>query len=334
MSNVKDLVKIFLIKTNAYHIYESYRFKKHYSRAESIAQKEFLFSFNAVPNSKDSVYAKIRLRIHGIEKQLVKGDSPKIETVLMLFEQTERLLKEYPEYSRSGDAVKETIGIALSVIEEKKAKGVECSKLENILKDFINRNNLQNTAPRIIKIQTIKSDNRPKDYSVKYDSFVRERHSVRELSPQKIDLQSLKEIVETALICPSAANRQPCKVYYPKESEKIRELLPDKYVSKDVYNFLIVTINKSFYSSAELFSPWIDGGIFINSLVMAIHSRGLGSCLFQYLKTNPNYQSFKETVGIPENEDIICCVGLGYPKNEYNIIETHRKDIDEILIEF
>jgi len=327
-------LKRILIKTKIYSLYKKKSGREQLEEASDIIKDEFLYSLNSVPDSKDALYGKIRLRIHGFEKVLVKGGIPKQESVITLFPLTERLITDYKEYPRFGDAVVETIGIARSVIAANKMGGCDCSRLEQELAQFINRNDLSQANPRMINVHIVEGDERPSNIASQYDSFVRDRHSVREYTSKVVDEHIIKEIVATALFCPSACNRQPCKVYYSMDPERIRDLFPDKSVTKDVYNLMVITVNKSFYNVKELFQPWLDGGIFVESLIMAIHSRGMGACLFQYVKTNPNYQKMKECVGIPDNEDILCCVGFGQLKEAYPVIETHRKDVSEMIIQY
>ena len=327
-------IKKVLIKTKIYSLYKKKNGREQFDEAQRVIKDEFSYSLNSVPDSRDALYGKIRLRIHGFEKVLVKGDIPKQDGVTTLFPLTERLLNDYIDYPRIGDAVAETIGVVQSVIAANKYGGVDCSKLQAELDGFIKRNGLSEVKPRMITIHRVEKEEQPINIATKYDSFVRTRHSIREYTGEIVDEQVIREIVTTALICPSACNRQPCKVYYSPNPEKIRDLFPDKSVTKDVFNLLVVTVNKSFYNVRELFQPWLDGGIFVESLIMAIHSRGLGACLFQYVKTNSNYQKLKDRVGIPDNEDILCCVGFGYLKDEYPIIETHRKDVSEMLVQY
>jgi len=329
-----NTIKKILIKSKVYTIFMKKSGREQSDSIKSLLDSEFDYAMNVVPDSGDALYGKIRLRVHGFEKNLVKGFVPKLDSLSTLFPMTERLLNDYPEYPRSGDAIVETIGIAKSVIAANIIGGRDCRKQNSELEQFIKRNHLETISPRIINIHKVSEIGRPQDVSEQYDEFVRNRHSVREFTPEIVDEATLKEIVTTALICPSACNRQPCSVYYSDNPESVRDLLPDKSVTKDVFNLLFVTVNKSFYNVKELFQPWIDGGIFVESLIMALHSRGFGTCPFQYVKTNPNYQKLKDRIKIQANEDIVCCVGFGYLKDGYNIIETHRKEVEEMMMKF
>ncbi len=142
-----------------------------------------------------------------------------------------------------------------------------------------------------------------------------------------------------ALKCPSSGNRQPWKVYYTTNQQLYDRIRVNNYVSKDIYNFLIVTMTPQLFSKGEQAAqqPMLNAGIFLHSLVMSIHAFGMGSCLFQMIRTDNSesqYQRTKITANIPDNEDIVAMIGFGYLKEEYAIIDTHRKDIDEILCIF
>lgn len=322
-------------QTVPHSVYKQIQDPQKLKTLSAFLEEELRFSRDSVPDSKDAIYANIRLSIHLLEKLMVKGAIPRNQArLLTLFSLTERLINDYPDYLKLNDAIVETIGIAQSVILFSKNGGVDCSKLESELALFIERNHLEHVIPRAISIHKAAEADRPVNVSSQYDAFIRKRHSVREYTPRIIDEKTLEEIVQTALLCPSECNMQPCKVYYSDDFEKIRKLMSDKMVMKDVYNLLVITVNKGFYAAGDLFQSWIDGGIFAESLIMAIHSRGLGACLFQCLKISPHYQKLKDSIGIPQNEDIVCCVGLGYLKDEYNIIETHRSTVSEMMVKF
>ena len=276
----------------------------------------------------DSLAHAIRIQIHGFEKGLVKGlyHDVNVETIKSFLKKTQVLIDTYPEYPKDGDLIVETIGMIHGILEIFPDR----EDIKRILNDFIEKNKLHNVVPRVIRIENING------YSQwnSYDDFVSQRHSVRNYKKEKVEDSLIRDIVKIAVKCPSACNRQPCKVYYTNNFEKIKDLRPDPVISKDIYNFLIVTVNKSMFSLREVLQPWINGGIFIESLILAIHSKGLGACLFQQLKHTNNYEKLKITADIPDNEDIVAVIGFGYIDDNCPVVETHRKDVSEILVEF
>ena len=100
------------------------------------------------------------------------------------------------------------------------------------------------------------------------------------------------------------------------------KLRPDKNVTKDIYNYLIVTVNKSLFSNSEVLWPWINAGIFLQSLIMAIHAKGLGACIFGNMKYSTTDNNFRKLARIPDNEDIVAYIGFGELLDEYFVIEN------------
>ena len=47
----------------------------------------------------------------------------------------------------------------------------------------------------------------------KFDELMKERHAARDFQKKEIPEETLKEIIKTALNCPSWCNSQPWKVY-------------------------------------------------------------------------------------------------------------------------
>ena len=327
---IKQSIKKILQKLHLYNFAVRIISKSKPSRVKTILKSETKFSFNVGNENKIKLHAQIRLVIHTIEKMTVKnkGSEKFYELQLTnLYRLVSLLIKKY-DYSLNGDAVVETIGITDMILSI-----VDSEVIQKMRQDFIDNNNLKDVKPRNINISSINSFTYPFNFEG-YSTFVKERHSIREFENRIVEKDVVKDIVNIAKICPSECNRQTCKVYYTKDQDKLRKLYPDPIVTKDIYNMLIITVDKSSYSMQEVLQPWIDGGIFAESMIMAIHAKGLGACLFQCIKETKRYESIKQLANIPKNEDIVCFVGFGYLKDSIKFISTHRKDTNDILLEY
>ena len=66
-------------------------------------------------------------------------------------------------------------------------------------------------------------------------------------------------------------------------------------------------------------TPWsiFDMGLFAQSLVLAAHSLGLGSCLQAMLATYP--AAVRDFLGMPETKQLVIGISLGYPDIEDRI---------------
>lgn len=324
-----------------FHLYESVRTlvdfrnrKEVNKRVKSVLAQEITYAFDCM-ESAEAIVGSLKIGVHVIEKNLVKANrnySNMESRCLRLIDQVRCLVSRY-QYPVSSDIVREVIGISnLLCYECRDSYG--CETLKKTLNDFVSELHVSISDGHEIRIQNKKAVELDFIDADDYQSFVKSRHSIREMKKDIVSYEEIKEIVEIAQICPSACNRQSTKVYYTSDSEKLRKLFPDSFVTKDIYNMLLVTVNKSYYSTNEALQAWIDGGIFLESMVMAMHSHRLGTCLFQCLKNTKRYYQVKEAVGIPENEDIVAFIGYGRLKDEYKVISTHRKEVDEVLVDF
>lgn len=301
-------------------------------RVESVLAEETKYASDKY-KSIDSLISVLKIKIHGIEKAFVKGSTNYKSLENQCFNILSDLEKVLSTgYSKETDIVREGIGIIHLFLHEVNDR-YDCSKVINALNKFIEKYQINESLSHNIQILNVLKDI-PFDGNFNtYKDFVCGRHSVRHFKQEQVKFEDVKDIVRIAQICPSACNRQSTKVYYLKNSEMMRSLFPDPIVTKDIYNLLIVTVNKSYYSTSEVLQAWIDGGIFLESLVFAIHAKGLGACLFQCLKNTKKYYDVKNRIGIPENEDIVAFIGYGYLKDTYPVISSHRKEIEEVLME-
>ena len=339
MSSCKEKIKKVL---KAVHLYEPARKLVHAkrragtnNRVQSVLAEETKWAFDKVSNF-DGATGSLKISIHGIEKSLVKGNKnyQNLEKqCISIIDKATSILSERDGDSVDSDIIKESVGMSQLLINES-SDVYDCASLKQKLDEFYSKFSISDLNYHDIKILHENKENLNWIDAGAYKKYVECRHSVRETTQEIISYNEMKEIVSVAQICPSACNRQPTKVYYTSDSEKIRKLFPDPVVSKDIYNILVVTVNKSYYATSEVLQAWIDGGIFLESMIMALHSHRLGACLFQCLKGTKRYYEVKQAVGIPENEDIVAFIGYGRLKNEYKVISSHRKEVDEVLVDF
>ena len=300
------------------------------SRVAKILAEETLFAFNCF-SSIDSTVARLKIRVHAIEKSIVKeriNGKALAAACLSVLEDAAALLDG--GYPASSDIAREAAGIARLFAQS--VGGEHGQAVSKALEAFAAKYGIPPSSFHNISIERADSSFLSFIDSSQYDRFVKTRHSLRNLSKERVSYDTVRDIVQTAQVCPSACNRQSAKVYYIEDSEALRPLFPDPFVSRDIYNLLVVTVNKAYFSTGEVLQAWIDAGIFIQSLVMAIHSRGLGSCIFQCIKGTANSLKIKEALGIPKNEDIAAYIGYGYLPDSFTYIATHRREVEECLI--
>lgn len=181
-----------------------------------------------------------------------------------------------------------------------------------------------------------KSEELEKVSGYKFEEFLECRHSIRDYKDEIVHKEIVEKIVQLANMSPSACNRQAAKVYCTKnkqEAEYVDSIITGTNgFKKSIPNFAIITENRAYFTGAEQFQWYINGGIYVAYLSLAMHSLGLGNCIMQWFAFNKNEDRIKKYFEISENEAIVAVVGFGYCPKEVKYIAAQRKSVSETLI--
>ena len=169
-----------------------------------------------------------------------------------------------------------------------------------------------------------------------YHAFVSSRHSVRNFKDKIVSREVIYDIVRDALCCPSACNRQPFKVYFSENPGTVKRIIKagvEPFFAEKVHDALIVTCDRALLNPAERNDQeYINGGIFLMSLVLSIHAHGLGSCLFQFLQANTRQAKIRKEFGISGSEVISAFVGIGEPEDEVVCACAQRRPVESVAV--
>ncbi len=170
--------------------------------------------------------------------------------------------------------------------------------------------------------------------AIKY--FIESRHSIRSYEKKKVSEALMKKVIELAKNAPSACNRQPSKVYWTSDSDKvdkINKLIPGNMGFEDVIpNWAIIAVDKSLFNKFEYFQWYVNGGIFLSYFTEALHAYGIGSCIFQIPVAHENTSKLRDIASLSETEVIIAAIGFGYPKESIRVLAATRRPNDEICV--
>lgn len=170
-----------------------------------------------------------------------------------------------------------------------------------------------------------------------FDAFVSSRHSLRSFSDTPVDEELIRQAVKMANKCPSACNRQPSHVYFSGDSEivaKIDGLITgNKGFAGEIPSYLVVTVDRTAFQNNEQFQWYINGGIYLGYLTLALHSLGIGHCVMQWKAFHKTENDLKALLGISREEAIIAIVGAGLPENDAKCICAQRmSDTDTLTV--
>lgn len=169
-----------------------------------------------------------------------------------------------------------------------------------------------------------------------FNKVIITRHSIRNFSDEKVDIDLVKSAIELAQHCPSACNRQPTKIHIVGSEDGI------KYLSKhlqgvggfadDCKMFLIVTGCVSAFDFVENNQWLVNAGIFVGILELTLHSKGIASCVVQRPLVRSNrIDMLRNYFDIPDNEEIVCVIGMGMYMDEFCVPVSTRLTLDEIV---
>lgn len=80
-------------------------------------------------------------------------------------------------------------------------------------------------------------------------------------------------------------------------------------------------------------TPWsiFDMGLFTQSVVLAAHALGLGSCIQASIVGYPD--AIREFLGVPSSKSLVLGISIGYPEPEakVNSYQSSRADLDQMV---
>ena len=180
--------------------------------------------------------------------------------------------------------------------------------------------------------------------------MIKERRSVRKFKNQKVDRETMKEIIELSRWAPSWANYQIARYTLVDDEATIVKLATDG-VKEFVYNVNTLKNAKgvavlSFVKgksgrlapdkldlvkgglSASKANVWeaFDAGIACQTFCLAAHAKGVGTCIFGVI----DEESISEIVNLPEEETVAALIVYGYEEGPH-AKPTPRKEVGDIL---
>lgn len=175
--------------------------------------------------------------------------------------------------------------------------------------------------------------------------MIKDRRSVRKFKKEKVDRETMKEIVEISRWAPSWANFQIARYTLVDDEALIGKFATDgvkgfTYNIKTLENAPGVAVlsfvkgksgrldpDKADFDP-EKTSAWeaFDAGIACQTFCLAAHAKGVGTCIFGVIDD----KSISEIVDLPEEESVAALIVYGYEEGEH-AAPTSRKDAEDIM---
>lgn len=139
------------------------------------------------------------------------------------------------------------------------------------------------------------------------------RYSVRDFRDTPVEQEKLDRILEAARIAPTAANKQPQKIYVLKSEDALSKI---RAVTRCAFNapvvFLIAYDTEREWTNLQ--EPGIHSGeedvsIVAAHMMLEAWNLGIGSC---WVNAFPNTKA-AQTFHLPKNEKVVLLMPMGYP---------------------
>lgn len=281
---------------------------------------------HGISSSREKMRSYIIMRAHIVEKGLSLSDvkpwfgQPKISSLIKdtksyyekyadkrLLYWVVSMLQSYMDYNANNDGAPQLL---IGQFEE----------LKSFLGDF------SDERLRGGFIEVRKNDCNPECFD--YEKFVSSRHSVRSFTGNPIDINLIHDALRIAETTPSACNRQPWYNYVVTDKKTIEDILTIQRGSrqfKEQVSALIITSSSAhFFFGNEFNQLYFNTGLYAMNLLLALHSKGLGTIPLNMGLSSDELSFIKKLCGIPEAELPISLVAIGELPDSYKYAKSAR----------
>lgn len=307
MSNLKEIIKYFLLCVRN-------------------QKKYFKYSIRKKNSPKEVQLAELIRNIHSIEKGLSLSNprkmfgKSKIENIINIIEHLNKDNlndSEYLEVRKMAiDVLKEYLIFNNNINDEFLKK----------IKHLIEKNDINSEEKYGGTLEIQRKD--LKFDEVEIEKFIKTRHSIRDFDSKPVDIKTLNKAIELAKYAPSACNRQGFGIYVVDKNNKSKIanwLSGVGGFAESVDKFIIITGKTSSYNLSEHEQYIVSASIYVAYLSLTLHLYGLGACICQRTVTwNKNWDNLRKKLRISEDEQIICVVCVGNLKDTCKVPISHR----------
>ena len=167
---------------------------------------------------------------------------------------------------------------------------------------------------------------------MEFSEVVKNRYSCKDFDGRKVDPEALTRILEAGSLAPTAKNLQEQHIYvFEKEEDlkKIDSATPCRYNAATV---LVVAFDKDnvfTYPGGKRTSGVEDASIVATHMILAAANEGVDSCWLNFFDPD----QLHKVLDLPENEEILMIMDLGYAKEGVGPLEKHfsRKPLSETV---
>ena len=167
---------------------------------------------------------------------------------------------------------------------------------------------------------------------MEFKEVIKARYSCKKYGDRKVAPEKIQAILEAGRLAPTAKNLQEQHVYVIQSAEglsKIDEVTPCRYGAKTVLVVAFDKTNVFTYPGEKRDSGIEDASIVATHMILAAADEGVDSCWLN----NFDPDKLAASLGLPENEEILMAMDLGYAAEGTGPLPNHnsRKPLTETV---
>ena len=167
---------------------------------------------------------------------------------------------------------------------------------------------------------------------MEFKEVIKARHSCKKYSNRQVEEEKLTAILNAGRLAPTAKNLQEQHVYVlqsPEALAKIDAVTPCRYGAPTVLVIAFDKNNVFTYPGGKRDSGVEDATIVATHMILAAADEGVDSCWINFLDP----EKLAETLGLPENEEVLMVMDLGYAAEGAGPLPNHssRKELSETV---
>ena len=167
---------------------------------------------------------------------------------------------------------------------------------------------------------------------MEFTEVIKNRYSCKNYSEKQVTKEQMEAILEAGRTAPTAKNLQEQKIYVVQSEEgleKIDRATPCRYGAPTVLVVAFNTREVFTYPGGSRDSGIEDAAIVATHLMLGAYNAGVDSCWLN--KFNP--EELKKDLGLPEEEEILMLLDLGYASENAKPLANHfsRKELTETV---
>ena len=167
---------------------------------------------------------------------------------------------------------------------------------------------------------------------MEFKEVIRNRYSCKKYSGRQVETEKLEAILEAGRLVPTAKNLQEQHIYViqsPEVLARIDAVTPCRYGAPTVIAVAFDKDNVFTYPGGKRDSGVEDASIVATHMILAAADEGVDSCWIN----NLNPDQLAADLGLPENEEILMAMDLGYAAEGVGPLPNHssRKDLSDTV---